>query len=324
MFFDIDIDIDTGKRLWQNKLPAADFAARTNTNLALTEGVVAVAWGQGSAAYDMGSGRRLWNTTTTSQCHDMGYAGGRALLALVNCGDPRQPSYRVEKLDSRTGKDRWTYRLASGVQAVYLPSSDPPVLAVAAGDSTVTDLITLDGENGRRMATISMSGYDAQCGRIGLGPPYFGVLAECDLLVVGPYLIFLTSQENIANGQPVDWIVAFAPRTGHSVAKFEGRELQKVVPVRASGENLILYRAEGFANPAAVVSWNPRTDKETPYLLFEVPGTGDWQPSNPGETRIVCEQGHVFFSRRTLRADDDSPKDPVPSLFGIGSAGLKH
>jgi hypothetical protein len=43
-------DLDTGKKLWQKKMPSADAAYVTNTNLTLTRGVVAVAWGHGSVA----------------------------------------------------------------------------------------------------------------------------------------------------------------------------------------------------------------------------------------------------------------------------------
>lgn len=138
-------DVATGRQLWKRKIPAADFAYVTNTNIALTRGVVAIAWGQGSAAYDMDSGKRLWNTTlATSQCHDTGYAGGPALLALVICKQADEKTYRVEKLEPRTGRVLWRYPVGKGVQDVYLPSSDPPVIAVAAGDTTPTDLITLD------------------------------------------------------------------------------------------------------------------------------------------------------------------------------------
>ncbi|MFI1075455.1 PQQ-binding-like beta-propeller repeat protein [Streptomyces puniciscabiei] len=103
------VDLDTGKKLWQEKLPAADAASITSTNVSLTRGVVAIAWVDGSAAYDMDSGKRLWGTRGTSQCHDSAYAGGEALLALVRCGDSGDPTYRVEKLEPRTGKTVWRY-----------------------------------------------------------------------------------------------------------------------------------------------------------------------------------------------------------------------
>ncbi|MCF3135313.1 outer membrane protein assembly factor BamB family protein [Streptomyces olivochromogenes] len=318
-------DVDTGEKLWQKKMPAADFAYVSNTNLTLTEGVVAVAWGRGSVAYDMKSGRRLWNSTTLSQCEDKGFAGGRALLVLVACGESTNATYRVEKLNTRTGKTQWTYRLARGVEGVYLPSSDPPVLAVEAGDSKVTDLITLDPASGKRRATISMDGYDPKCGRRYYFSPFFGVVDNCDGLVVGRTQAFVMSKENIANDQPSDWIVAFDLKKGKSAGKFDGRESQMVVPLRMSGDELLVYRRSGSSvDPAAVVSWNPRTDKETPYLLFQLPEDDEYELSDPERTEMVVEKGHVFFARRELVRDDKYPTDSVLSVIGVGSAGLKH
>ncbi|MFE0516365.1 PQQ-binding-like beta-propeller repeat protein [Streptomyces sp. NPDC058964] len=317
-------DLNTGKKLWQKKMPSPQRAFVTNTNLTLTKGVVAVAWGHGSVAYDMKDGRRLWDSTTVSRCEDKGYAGGRALLALVSCGEGPEATYEVQKLDPRTGRTRWTYKVASGVTTVYLPSSDPPVVAVAAGDSKVTDLLSLDGR-GRRRATISLSGYDAKCGERYFLAPYFGVLENCDGLVVGRTQAYVMSKENIANNQPSDWIVAFDLKTGRSQGKFDGRELQMVYPLRMSGDELLVYRqGAGVSAPAAVVSWNARTDKETPLLFFQLPDEEDSNLSDPTESDIVFEQGRVFFGQRELVHDDKAPKDPVLMAIGFGSAGLKH
>ncbi|GKQ39771.1 PQQ-like beta-propeller repeat protein [Streptomyces sp. A012304] len=318
------VDLNTGKKVWQKKMPSANFAYVTNTNLTLTEGVVAVAWGRGSVAYDMKDGKQLWNGTTTSACEDKGFAGGRALLALLSCGEAPDATYQVQKLDPRTGKAQWTYRVARGVDSVYLPSSSPPVLAVAAGDISVTDLITLD-DKGKHQASIALSGYEAKCGARYFSRPLFGVVENCDGMVVGRDQLFVMSKENIATGQPSDWIVAFDVRTGKTQGKFEGRELQMVYPLRMSGDDLLIYRrGAGAVAPAAVVSWNARTDKETPLLLFSLPEDSEADLSDPDESDIVFEQGRAFFAKRELVRDDEEPKDPVLMIVGIAGAGLEH
>ncbi|MEU6374828.1 PQQ-binding-like beta-propeller repeat protein [Streptomyces sp. NPDC046909] len=317
-------DLDTGKKLWQKKMPAANSAFVTNTNLTLTQGVVAVAWGQGSVAYDMKSGEQLWNSTLGSECEDKAFAGGRALLSLLSCGSLPDVTFRVAKLDPRTGKARWTYKVADGVQTVYLPSSDPPVLAVAAGDSEVTDLITLD-DAGKYRTTISLDGYDAKCGERYFGLSFFGEYENCDGVVVGRSQAFVTSKENIATGQPSDWIVAFDLATGKTGGKFDGRELQKVHPLRMSGDDLLIYRrGAGAVAPAAVVRWNPRTDQETPLLLFTLPEDDDGELSDPEQSDILFHKGRAFFGKRELVADDKYPTDPVLMALAVGSAGLKH
>jgi outer membrane protein assembly factor BamB len=305
-------------------MPSASAAYVTNTNLTLTEGVVAVAWGQGSVAYDMKSGERLWNSTLGSECEDKAFAGGRQLLSLLSCGSLPDVRYQVQKLDPRTGKVQWTYRVASGVQTVYLPSSDPPVLAVAAGDSEVTDLISLDDE-GKRVTTITLDGYEANCGERHFGLSYFGEYENCDGVVVGRTQAFVTSEENIDTGEPSNWIVAFDLTTGRTTGKFDGRELQKVFPLRMSGDDLLIYRrGAGAVAPAAVVRWNPGTDQETPLLLFTLPEDAESDLSDPEQSDILYERGRVFFGKRELVRDDEYPTDSVLMAVAVGSAGLKH
>jgi outer membrane protein assembly factor BamB len=317
-------DLNTGKKLWQKKMPSADFAYVTNTNLTLTRGVVAVAWGQGSVAYDMKDGRQLWNSTTVSKCEDKGFAGGRALLALESCGESSAATYEVQKLDPRTGRAEWTYKVADGVQDVYLPSSDPPVLAIAAGDVSVTDLITLDS-HGRHLATISMKGqdYDPKCGGRYFGANYFGEVEHCDGMAVGRSEVYVESKENDEIDQPDNWIVAFDLKTGKTGRKLDGRPLAPVVPLRMSGDELLVFRDSGSGvEPSAVVSWNPRTGKETPLLFFGLPDDDEGNLSDPEQSDIVVEQGRVFFAKRELTADNKWHK--AQAVIGVGSAGAAH
>ncbi|MFF7983609.1 PQQ-binding-like beta-propeller repeat protein [Streptomyces sp. NPDC007901] len=318
------VDLNTGKKLWSARMPSAREAYVTNTNLTLAKGVVAVGWGHGSVAYDMKSGRRLWNSTTGAKCVDKGFAGGGALLALESCGEGSDSTYRVQRLDPRTGRARWTYKVAAGVQDVYLPSADPPVLAVAAGDILVTDLITLDGDDGTKLATISMGGdaYDPRCGDRYFSAGFFGDLENCDGVVVGRDQVFVTSKEQSDIDQPENWIVAFDRTTGKTEGKLDGRSLEPVVPLRMSGDRLLVLRSSlSDIEPSAVLSWDPRTGRQTPYLLFGLPSDEQGELGDPTRSDIVVERGRVFFAKRELAADDKHPKDAVLSVLGIGGAG---
>ncbi|MGW2745717.1 outer membrane protein assembly factor BamB family protein [Streptomyces sp. NPDC001450] len=314
-------DLNTGRKLWQAQMPSANSAFVTDTNLTLTKGVVAVAWGQGSVAYDMKSGKQLWNSTTVSRCEDEGFAGGRVLLALQRCGSAPDTNYQVQKLNPRTGKAQWTYKVADGVQDVYLPSSDPPVLAVAAGDTSVTDLISLDA-HGRHLTTISMAGdaYEPKCGQRSMG--FFGQVENCDGLVVGRTQVYVTSKDQPEIDQPENWVVAFDLKTGRTARKIDGRPQAPIVPLRMSGDELLVYRRTySDIEPAAIVSWNPHTGKETPLLIFNLPDGDDAAFGNPEDSDIVVEKGRVFFAKRELTADPKHPKSPVSAELGIGSAG---
>lgn len=317
-------DVDTGRKLWQAKMPSATSAFVTDTNLTLVKGVVAVAWGEGSVAYDMRNGKQLWNSTSVSACEDNGFAGGRALLVVERCGPSSNSTYRVEKLDPRTGRTLWTYKVADGVEDVYLPSSDPPVIAVAAGDSLVTDLITLDGD-GRHLATISMNGYDPKCGDRDFGAGYFGVVEYCDGVVVGRTQVYVVSKDNTELGQAANWIVAFDLKTGKTGRKFDGRSSEPLTPIQMSGGDLLVFRRSYLdVEPSAVVRWDPRTGKQTPFLLFGLPEDDQGDLADIEQTAILVAHGRVFFAKRELTADDKHPTYPVLAVLGIAGAAPGH
>jgi len=84
-------DLDDGKVLWRKQMPGAAKAYVANIDLTMARSTVAVAWTEGSVAFDMKAGKQLWKSTSVSACTDMGFAGGRALLALLRCGDESDP-----------------------------------------------------------------------------------------------------------------------------------------------------------------------------------------------------------------------------------------
>ncbi|WP_328506020.1 hypothetical protein [Streptomyces sp. NBC_00391] len=85
-------DVDTGEKKWDVRRPGDGSAM--SVNVTMTDGAVLVTWGQGSAAYDMTTGKRLWADTMPSACEDSGFAGGKGLIALQRCGDSGDPEFR--------------------------------------------------------------------------------------------------------------------------------------------------------------------------------------------------------------------------------------
>lgn len=276
------IDLNTGKKLWQTALPRSD-SPPTGVNVTLTDGAVAVAWNQGSAAYDMTHGRRLW-VHTIAGCMDDGFAGGGNLLALVECGDSAHPEYRIERVDARTGRTRWTCRVARGIQEVYLASSSPPVIAVAAGDAEITDLISLD-ERGQARATIRLGRHHQV---VDCDKTFSAVVESCDSIVVGKRRPFISTDNDI---------VAFDLATGKSTVKFRSASGAPMTPLKMSGDELIAWRSDsGAFSPHAVVALDPRTGGERILLLFAADPDDLSGLDDPTQDDVFYEGGRMFFA----------------------------
>lgn len=299
-------DLDTGEKKWDVKLPGAGTAM--SVNVTMTDGTVLVSWGLGSAAYDMTTGKRLWADTTPSACEDTGFAGGKGLIVLQRCGDSGDTEYRVEKVDARTGEPQWTYKVAAGVNTVYLISSEPAVIAVQAGDYTVTDLISLD-DRGKARASIQPN-RDHQV--IDCTETFSGVVESCDTVVVGGKQLYITTDDDI---------VAYDLGTGKTVFKFDSLPGRPMYPLRMSGGKLIAYRESGDLAPAAVVSLDPATREETPLLL--IGGDLDLvEVGDPKEDDIVYEDGRIYFAAQTLYGPNSKKEAGEHATVAIGYEGV--
>jgi hypothetical protein len=319
------VDLDDGKSLWTGKITPGRSGGRSGTpdtsalqatpSVTLTHGAVVVTWGGGTDAYGMDSGKRLWRSKSAKTCQDMGAGGGKALLVRLECEDPAasagQVAYRVRKVDARTGHTVWTYSVAKNVTDVRLVSSDPAVLAVAAGDVEITDILSLD-EHGKYLATVRVQKgkYVAECSDdVG----YLSV-ENCPTIVVGDGQVFLTSAEQGDLINNANWIVGFDLKTGKTVKKFDSGRDALLYPLRMSGDRLLALReSSDHISPMALMSLDPATGRVTPYLYFDLPSEG-WTLTSQTLSDIRVEDGRVFFGSKTATG----PKEKTWQWLVVG------
>lgn len=295
-------DLDTGKKLWTVKLPGD--GSSTSVNVTMTDGVVVTSWGEGSAAYDMTGGKRLWADLTPSACSDSGFAGGRRLVALVSCGDSADPTYRVQEVNPRTGKPRWTYKVATGVQDIYLVSSSPAVVAVAAGDVDVTDLIALS-DRGRARGTVRLD-HDHQA--VACDGAFNATVEACEGIVVGREQLYIATDGEV---------VAYDLGTGESVFKFDSPKDRTTYPLRMSGGKVIAYREAASFGPDTIVGLDPVTRRQTALLYFS--GDGEvGELASPGSSDILYEHGRAFFAARSVHGPENKGEVGEWDVLAVG------
>ncbi|WP_329569717.1 outer membrane protein assembly factor BamB family protein [Streptomyces sp. NBC_01361] len=314
-------DLDSGKKLWQVVVPWKKYGLGDPPNVTMTSGVVSSAWGNGSAGYDMASGKRLWERNGIANCREGGFAGGKALLLRLDCTtSDYEPTTKVVKLDPRTGKERWRYDVAEGVGLVFIVSSEPPVLAVSAGEDDTSDLISLD-ERGKYRATVRLDGghYEVNCS---IDVSYSAV-DNCNDIAVGGDQVFITSGEEFGgSNHHTNRIVSFDLGSGKPVVKFEAGPDQMIYPVRMSGGQLLAFRTgtDNYA-PFSLVSLDPRTGKEKVFFYFTVLNEA-MSLTYTNSSDVVVQNGRIFFGGNMVRGESIKGK-PVPQwlAFGVGSAG---
>ncbi|MFD7297909.1 PQQ-binding-like beta-propeller repeat protein [Streptomyces sp. NPDC059897] len=113
------LDLKTGKKLWQHKIPKSDDGPST----AVSGGTVVV---NDQTAYDLRSGKQLWKDTKGGvyggkPCNGQGYVGGKQLIRVQICttrwssyGSPDGRSSAAAAVDPATGKAKWTFSMGDG------------------------------------------------------------------------------------------------------------------------------------------------------------------------------------------------------------------
>lgn len=323
----IFFEVETGERVWEGSVPWKDSAFGVYPNVSLTKGVVAVAYGTGSAGFDMKTGKQLWTRNRTADCGEGGFTGGRALLLRQDCHTSDGNYYRVQRITPDTGMAEWTYKANEHLNFVYLVSADPVVLAVSAGEAGLSDLITLD-RHGKYQTTIRFAGdrYVVRC-EDGMTEAAedslsFSAVDQCSHIVVSEDQAFITTGEVIEGiAHETNSIVAFDLRTGHTGVKFDAGKDQEIFPLRMSGTRLLALKigTDNFA-PTQLVSLDPETGKESSYFsfgaLYEAGNLVD-----PRKSDVVVEHGRLFFGSRAVQGSGTKSRPAYTwRAFGVGSA----
>ncbi|MFI9617062.1 PQQ-binding-like beta-propeller repeat protein [Streptomyces sp. NPDC052023] len=330
-------DLDDGRKIWSREFPATQSSSHSGTpansalqdtpSVTLTRDTVAVSWGGGTAAYAMDRGKVRWRTKAVGSCKDHGVAGGGALLVREQCwnGDkslpfdsPEHLSYKVRRVDPATGRTLWSYSAAKGIRDLSIPSADPAVLAVSAGDIGITELLSLD-DDGKNRATIRLQNgtYVGECSF-----EDYLVVDYCPTVAVGDEQVFLRSKDDIG-AHISNWVIGFDLATGNTTKKFESGPDAVLVPVRMSGDKLLaLRKSQDHITPNALLSLDTRTGEEAPFFYFDLPAEAETFTSIDF-TDVLVEGGRLFFGARSVTGPAADQTQWVYLALGIESNAQK-
>ncbi|HEV7625133.1 MAG TPA: PQQ-binding-like beta-propeller repeat protein, partial [Streptomyces sp.] len=187
-------------------------------------------------------------------------AGGKDLMAVVECGDYTDPKVKVQKLNPKTGKSTWEFEAPKGVEGARVISTDPVVLAVGAGTSVPTDVMTV-GDDGKLKAKISLGDhkYDPGCSST--------EIESCVTAVADEKYVYMPSGQHQGETTSTNEILAFDLDSGKPAWKSDAGESRTIVPVRMDGAKLIAYKKPSYDAGGQVVAVDPaKQGKQEIYL----------------------------------------------------------
>ncbi|MFJ3825343.1 outer membrane protein assembly factor BamB family protein [Streptomyces nodosus] len=309
-------EVATGKKLWTGSVKTGDTPV-TFREVSISGNTVAAGGSyDGGAAFDLTTGKVLWQPKVGS-CMDVGYAGGEQLVAVRRCGSYGDWAYEVQLLDSKTGSVKWSYKLPHGIDNAKVISTEPVVFGVDSGDITasgVTDVFSLDDTGKlRTKITLADGKYDHDCG--------VGKVDDCHAITVGNDQLYVPnrSHESAGSISMTNEIVAFSLDTGKTTGKIDGGDGSEIFPLRMDGGNVLVYKRGSYDEGSQVLSADGKSLKTT--KLLETPASNEVSNAIssmvPKTSELLYTDGRLFFGKDLVsKPFRDDEKEYIALGFG--------
>lgn len=295
------VDLVKGTRLWTKTVGEGDFPV-TFDNVTVSGRTVAAGSNEGGAAFDIDSGKALWQPKPSDGCYDAGYGGGAKLVAVRKCGGYDNPTLHIQTIDPKSGKVLSEYKMAPGIEYASVISTEPLVVAADVGDSAgdgsgISDYFSIDNKTGKLLTRISAPGdtYAGKCDSITR-------VEDCRGVVAGNGKLYLATEEHDGTGDKyskTNEIVAFDLTTGKQTGqRAPAGNGYTLYPLRMDGTNLLAYNHPPYDKGGQVLSIDGSSFKAT--KLLENPATRDVHQSEatmpPDYAELRFAGGRLFMS----------------------------
>ncbi|MGV9337595.1 outer membrane protein assembly factor BamB family protein [Streptomyces sp. NPDC003688] len=295
------VDLTKGTLLWTKTVGEGDFPV-TFDNVTVSGRTVAAGSNDGGAAFDIDSGKALWQPKRSDGCYDVGYGGGPRLVAVRKCGGYDNPQLHIQTIDPKSGKVISEYKMAPGIEYASVVSTVPLVVAAdvghSAGDgSGISDYFSIDGRTGKLLTRISAPGdtYGGKCDSI-------TKVEDCRGVVAGNGRLYLATEEHDGTSDKyskTNEIVAFDLTTGKQTGqRAPAGDGYTLYPLRMDGTSLLAYNHPPYDKGGQVLGIDGASFKAV--KLLENPATQEVHQAEatmpPDYAELRFADGRLFMS----------------------------
>ncbi|MBW8702866.1 Outer membrane protein assembly factor BamB [Streptomyces sp. MBT84] len=243
------IDLDTGALGWKAQVAdGALFDSTLGLDLSVTGKTLVVGRSQSGTAYDVGTGKKLWDKREyTGACFPTAFAGGTRLISVASCAAGNSKAHdEVQELDPATGKTKWTRPIPKGWKVSRAFSVDPVVLYLTNDDKKAVAISTLKNDGTPRSDVESKDSFAPECG--------FAVLSRdlqgCTGAVADATTLYLPTESKSGPNE----VVAFSLDTGKEKWRVKSPADETMLPLKTDGTRLIAYVEPSYSAGGQVVS----------------------------------------------------------------------
>ncbi|MFF7600488.1 outer membrane protein assembly factor BamB family protein [Streptomyces mirabilis] len=304
------MDLDTGAKGWSGKVAdGALFDSTLTIELSVTGKTLMVGRSQSGTAYDITSGKKLWDKTNYGQaCYPAAFAGGAKLLSVASCGAATDTEHdEVQQLDPATGKAKWTTKIPKGWTVERTYSVDPVVIYMTNKDQKKVNVTTFKDNGAVRSQLKSSDAFRPECGFAILDRDLtgcFGTAADANTLYLP------TEAKSGANE-----IVAFDLSTGKEKWRVKSPADESMLPLKMDGTRLIAYVEPSYDAGGQIVSIPTTGSSHRPTKQLQNP-QGTASVENGFFSKAVDYVDGRFYLSTTRLTGNDQSKEKLMLAYG--------
>ncbi|MEV6739360.1 PQQ-binding-like beta-propeller repeat protein [Streptomyces sp. NPDC051104] len=305
-----EIDLDTGKKGWSAQIAdGALFDSALAVDLTITGRTLLVARAQSGLAYDVATGKKLWEKQRYgAACFPTAFAGGAKLLSVASCGAGGSDAHdEVQELDPTTGRAKWTKKIAKGWTVARAYSVDPVVLYLTNEDKTRWNVSTLRSDGSLRSQLDANESFAPRCGWAILNRDLQG----CTGAVADASTLYLPTD---AKSGPNE-IVAISLDTGKEKWRVKSPADESMLPLKMDGTHLIAYVEPSYDTGGQVVSIATAGGSRTAAKLLQNPAGAAQVESGFFSKAIDYVDGRLYLSTTRLTGGTRS-KEKLMLAYG--------
>ncbi|AKZ56242.1 hypothetical protein SAM23877_3193 [Streptomyces ambofaciens ATCC 23877] len=306
-----EIDLATGAKGWSEEVADGElFDSTLSVELNLSGDILMVGRSQSGTAYDVTSGKKLYDKKRYGDaCFPAGFAGSATkLVQVASCGAGGNNEHdELQGLDPKTGKVQWTYKYEKGWRVARAYSVDPLVVYATNEDKKVWNISTFTS-GGKVLEQVGVDeDFAPECGWAILERDLQG----CAGVAVAAGTLYLPTEATTGANE----IVAVNLTTGKEKWRVKSPADETMTPIKVEGDRLIAYVQPSYDAGGQVVSIATGGGSHEPVKLLQNPqGVADIESSFYSKD-IDWVDGRFYISSTRLTGNDDA-KEKLMLAFG--------
>ncbi|MFI1375157.1 PQQ-binding-like beta-propeller repeat protein [Streptomyces longwoodensis] len=304
------LDLKTGAKGWTAVVAdGALFDSALDIELSLTGNTLVVGRSQSGTAYDVRTGKKLWDKKSYGDsCFPTAFAGGARLVSVASCDATGAKEHEeVQELDPATGKAKWTREFAKGWRVARTFSLDPLVVYSTNEDKNTWNISTFKADGTARSQVAFDGNFAPECQSAILQRDLTG----CQGVVADADTLYLPTD---AKSGPNE-IVAIDLSSGRQKWRVKSPADETMLPVRLEGGALVAYVEPSYDAAGQVVSIPTAGAAHTPAKLLQLPASTTALESSFYARDLAWTDGRFYLSSTRLNGADDA-KEKLMLAYG--------